>query len=381
MPWEARDTMSLRLEFVEWGMREGANLAELCRRYKISRKTGYKWLERFKKEKLEGLKDKSRRPHHSPKQSKKAVEDLVSEARQDHPAWGARKIEVEIGKRVAERGISGIKIPASSTIHGILKRQGLIKEEKGVHHQPYVRFEREEPNELWQMDFKGHFALRQGRCHPLTVLDDHSRFCLCLKACENEGAKTVQESLTDLFCRYGLPYRILCDNGAPWGSDWEHRHTILTVWLMQLGVRVTHGRPYHPQTQGKDERFHRTLTEEVLRRYQFRDHQDCQKRFDPWRELYNHRRPHHSLGMQVPASRYRVSSRSFPERVPEPQYEEGWETRKVDEAGVVYWRGKEWRVGKAFRGQRLAFRPTSQDGKYEILFYLNVIKEVDIRAN
>ena len=381
MPWKVRDAMSLKREFVELGKRENSNIADLCRRYGISRKTGYKWLQRFESGGLTSLKEKSRRPRNSPGRSKDTVEKLVMEVRRDHPAWGARKVRVEMGKRIKESALSGVQVPVASTVHEILKRQGLIQPAEGIKHKPFVRFEREEPNELWQMDFKGHFAIRAGRCHPLTVLDDHSRFSLGLKACENEGAITVRESLTELFRRYGLPSQILCDNGAPWGSDQEHPHTILTVWLMKLGIQVTHGRPYHPQTQGKDERFHRTLNDEVIKRYQFNDCGDCQKRFDEWRELYNHRRPHESLGMEVPASRYRLSSRPFPERLQEPQYEECLLVRQVDGSGVFYWRGKRWRMGRAFAGQKVALRPKDKDGNYEILYYSSVIKELDFGKN
>lgn len=380
MPWKVRDAMTLKREFVELGVRENANLADLCRRYKISRKTGYKWLRRYMREGMEGLKEKSRRPLNSPWHSQESTEKLVAEVRRDHPAWGARKIEVEMGKRVKEYGFQGIHIPATSTIHEILKRKGFIEPETAAQRRAHIRFERQEPNELWQMDFKGHFAIKQGRCHPLTVLDDHSRFSLGLKACKDEGVQTVQEGLTELFRRYGLPLWILCDNGAPWGSDKEHPHTILTVWLMKLGIQVTHGRPYHPQTQGKDERFHRTLKAEVLSRYQFEDHLDCQKRFDEWREVYNHRRPHEALGMMVPANRYRVSSLVFPEKVAEPQYD-GLTVRRVDGAGIIYWLGREWRLGKPFVGQSVALRPTNEDGKYEVIFYSHVIKELDIRVN
>lgn len=381
MPWKVKDAMSLKREFVELGLKAEANFTDLCRRYGISRKTGYKWLNRYEKENWEGLKEKSRRPHHSPLQSDKAAEALAVEVRQDHPVWGARKIRVEMGKRMEEKGIEGVKIPASSTLHGILKREGLIKPEGSSKHRAHVRFEKEEPNELWQMDFKGHFGLKTGRCHPLTVLDDHSRFALGLKACADEGSETVQGRLVELFRRYGLPHRILCDNGAPWGSDAEHPHTVLTVWLVRLGVLVTHGRPYHPQTQGKDERFHRTLKEEVIDRYRFEDHGECQKRFDEWREIYNHRRPHQALGMEVPASRYQVSPRLFPERISEPEYEQGLAVRRVDDGGMVYWCGRKWRLGRPYIGQWIAFRPTEKDGKYEILFYSTVVKEVDLGTN
>src|SRR5205807_4484324 len=182
----------------------------------------------------------------------------------------------------------------------------------------FERFERAAPNELWQMDYKGHFATRAGRCHPLTVVDDHSRYAVGLRACGDERGGTVQAELTAIFRQYGLPERMLMDNGSPWGSDALHRHTWLTVWLLELGVAVSHGRPYHPQTQGKDERFHRTLTAEVIGRRAFADLAECQRRFDAWRVVYNTQgRP---------------------------------------------------KLGRAFAHHRIALHPTDQDGCFDVLF-------------
>src|SRR5262249_28011286 len=159
-------------------------------------------------------------------------------------------------------------------------------------HRPYQRFEHDAPNCLWQMDFKGHFATQTARCHPLTVLDDHSRFAVGLQACPDQRTETVKDRLTHIFRRYGLPQRMTRDNGSPWGSDADHRFTPLTVWLMRLDIRVSHSRPYHPQTQGKDERFHKTLGLELLRDRFFRDLAQAQRCFDDWRYVYNLQRPH-----------------------------------------------------------------------------------------
>src|SRR5262249_24110405 len=151
-----------------------------------------------------------------------------------------------------------------------------------------TRFQRERPNELWQMDFKGHFATATVRCHPLTVLDDHSRYCVGLRACGDERGETVRAELIALFRRFGIPERILCDNGPPWAAaGGEAKWTALAVWLLKLGIGVSHGRALHPQTQGKDERFHRTLDVEVIQRQIWADLRACQRRFDPWRHVYN----------------------------------------------------------------------------------------------
>ncbi len=230
------------------------------------------------------------------------------------------------------------------------------------------------------MDFKGHFPLTQGRCHPLTVLDDHSRFALGLAACPDERGATVQERLSILFRCYGLPDRMVMDNGSPWGDDQEHPYTPLTVWLLRLGVAISHGRPYHPQTQGKDERFHRTLTAEVLRRRTFPDLAACQSAFDQWRDVYNLERPHQALAYATPASRYRVSFRPFPEVLPPLEYGPDDLVRRVQDKGEISVRSRIWRVGKAFRGLPVALRPTATDGAWDVVFATRTIAQIDLRS-
>jgi transposase InsO family protein len=202
------------------------------------------------------------------------------------------------------------------------------------------RFERAAPNELWQMDFKGHFALARGRCHPLTMIYDHSRYALGIRACGDETERTVQSELTAIFRRYGLPARMLMDNGSPRGSAHaEHRYTGFEVWLIELGVPVGHGRAYHPQTQGKDERFHRSLAAEAIGRRHFADLTACQQRFDEWREVYNTERPHDALDLATPIARYQPSPRRFPEKLAPFDYGPGALVRRVDQDGWLHKRG------------------------------------------
>jgi len=376
MPWKACDSMALRQEFVSLAMREEANISRLCVRYGISRKTGYKWLARHREMGPEGLRDRSRRPRHSPYQTCLAIERAVLEVRDAHSCWGGRKIR----RFLLDRGLAEEDVPAASTITEVLRRHGRITEEASRQAKPCQRFEHPRPNDLWQMDFKGHFGLRgDGRCHPLTVLDDHSRFSVALRACGNEQGVTVQAELTCVFRCYGLPLAMLMDNGSPWGSDAEHHFTPLTTWLMEQGIRVTHGRPYHPQTQGKDERFHRTLKAELLRGREFSDLADCQSRFDPWREMYNTERPHEALGLDVPASRYQVSPREFVESPVPWDYGPGAITRKVCAKGCISLRGREHKVGKAFRGRRVGLRPLGQDGLLGVYFCRTKIHEINLR--
>ncbi|WP_192365032.1 integrase core domain-containing protein, partial [Mesorhizobium mediterraneum] len=181
--------------------------------------------------------------------------------------------------------------------------------------QPFIRFEHEAPNDLWQMDFKGHVALHGGRLHPLTVLDDHSRFSIALSACADQTTATVKARLIAAFRRYGLPWRIATDNGPPWGDGGRNNFTLLTVWLIEAGVAVSHSRPCHPQTLGKDERFHRSLKAEALQGPPFADLAKAQDAFDRWRHVYNTVRPHDALGGAVPLDRYRVSQRQYREIV------------------------------------------------------------------
>ena len=373
MPWEEVSVMSQRKEFVKLAQAEGANVRELCRRFGISPTTGYKWRSRFHSGGEAGLADLPRRPYCSPRRTRAEVEELVLKVRDGHPAWGGRKLRAWLLARGHEL------LPSPSTITAILTRHGRIDPSESAKHRAWQRFEHPEPNQLWQMDFKGHFAMMEGRCHPLTVLDDHSRFSLGLEACGDERTQTVQQRLTRIFRRFGLPERMVMDNGAPWGLDADHRHTPLTVWLLRLGISVSHGRPYHPQTQGKDERFHRTLKAEVLRGATFKDLRHCQEAFDDWRGVYNLERPHQSLGMATPASRYHVSHWPFPEQLPTVEYGPEDQVRRVQDQGRFTWKGRNVKISNAFKGLPVAVRPTSTDGLWDVFFMTNKICQIDLR--
>ena len=261
-----------------------------------------------------------------------------------------------------------------------MRRTCRVEGAAGAGHKPFERFERATPNELWQMDYKGHFAIRQGRCHPLTVIDDHSRYAIGLRACGDEREGTVKAELTAIFRRYGVPERMLMDNGSPWGSsDAAHRHSALGVWLLELGVAVSHGRPYHPQTQGKDERFHRTLVAEVIGRHAFADLDECQHRFDQWRVIYNTQRPHEALDLATPATRYRPSARSFPERIAPFDYGPGAIVRRVDAGGWLSFRNRPIKLGKAFSHRAVALRTSGEDGCFEVLFCAHQVGAVNLR--
>lgn len=373
MPWNAVSAMSLRKEFVMLALREGSNRRALCRRFGISPKTGYKWLNRYQSDGLGGLQERPRRPHHSPRHTDEAIEQAVIALRGVYPDWGGRKLRRRL------RDLGHREVPSPSTITGILCRHGLLNPTTAGQPRAYQRFAHPRPNGLWQMDFKGHFALDAGRCHPLTVLDDHARFNLALRACPNEQGTTVQTELTGTFRHYGLPERILVDNGSPWGNDTAHRITPLTVWLMRLGIGTTHARPDHPQTVGKDERFHRTLKLEVLRHNVFHNLAQCQHRFDQWRDIYNLERPHEALDLDVPARHYQPSRRVLPETLPPIEYVPGEIVRKVQAKGELFYRGKVFRIPKALRGYPVALRPTQHDGILSIYFCHTQVADIDLR--
>lgn len=377
MPWQTRNKMDLKRDFVELACREGACMAELCRRFGISRPTGYQWLKRYREHGVEGLAELSRKPHGCPHQCSAEIEALIVEARHLRPIWCARKLK----KWLENKGHTGL--PAPSTITEVLRRHGLLAPpSRPDGRRGWTRFERKEPNELWQMDFKGWIPLAKGgRCHPLTVIDDHSRFNLILDACGRETRAEVQPRLERAFQLFGLPQAILCDNGNPWGDSGGY-FTAFEAWLLKIGVEVLHGRPRHPQTQGKDERFNGTLSKEVLSRTTaWRDLAHCQDSFTSWREIYNHERPHETLGLEVPASRYRASERAMPATVPEAGswYEEGEEVRPVKGKGEITFKNIFWQVGRAFAGEKVVMRPLDER-RWEVVYCWKRLGLIDLDA-
>jgi transposase InsO family protein len=380
VPWKVQSPMSIRQEFIVFASQPDANVSALCRRYGVSRKAAYKWLARWRAGGDAALADRSRRPKSSPARTDDAIAQQIVALRQQHPAWGARKLR----RRLQDLGgHAAADLPARSTVNDILSRHGLIDPEAAQQHTPHQRFERERPNELWQIDFKGHFATGAGgRCHPLTALDDCSRFNVLLRACDDERLETVQAALTETMRRYGMPEAILSDNGPPWGNCGQDGNwTTLGLWLLRRGVRVLHGRPYHPQTQGKEERFHRTLKAEAIGSRCFRDTAECQRVFDDWREVYNLQRPHEALAMATPATRYMpATTRPFIETPPAIEYSPGDAVRKVCAAGRICYRGGDYRIGKAFIGERVAVRPTTTDGLMEVYYCHQRVAEIDLRV-
>jgi transposase InsO family protein len=372
MAWQTASVEHQRLEFVSLASLPGASVSALCGRFGISRQTGHLWLRRFAAG--ETLADRSRRPYSSPRRSDAAIEAAVLAVRDAHPAWGARKLAWRLQQ-------DGVSPPAASTVHAILVRHGRVKPPPGGP-AAHLRFERDAPNALWQMDFKGRVRVGDGGfCHPLTVIDDHSRFAVGLAACADQRTATVQAVLVQLLRSHGLPEAFYVDNGSPWGGGVPGQWTRFGVWLAKLGIAVIHARPYHPQGRGKNERFHRTLDAELLDLRRPTDLRDAQRAFDSFRHLYNRQRPHQGIGMAVPASRYRPSRRAFPDRLPEPAYDAGEIVRKVPASkDYISFKGRLWKVPQAFRGETLAIRPRSPDGRYDICFAATTIATIDLAA-
>jgi transposase InsO family protein len=340
MPWKEETVEQLRRTFVTLASEAGCNFSALCREYGITRRTGYKWLERFQVG--SSLHDQSRAPICRPQKTPPELEQLIISVRCNHPTWGARKIL----RYLADKG--NVLLPAPSTATSILKRNGFVTPEASAQHTAFQRFERAAPNDLWQMDFKGHFAMLDGnRCHPLTMKDDHSRNLLCLDAYDNERWDSVKRSLERVFRKNGLPNAILCDNGAPWG-DSHGGYTLFELWMMQIDVLPIHGRPLHPQTQGKEERFHRTLNEDLIKRTPIRDLRHAQQLFDDYLVEFNTERPHNALGLDVPSKHYIRSHRDFPEEIKEPEYDVGKTLRKVNYKGYISLRNHRYYLSETF---------------------------------
>jgi len=361
MPWKGKTMEEQRKEFVQRVQNREKNKSALCREYGISRPTGDKWLKRYQRG--EDMFDKSKSPFHTPNKTSSEIEKAVVDLRAKHPAIGAKKL-----KRMLEN--EGKYAPAYSTINAILHRNGLITKEASAAATPHIRFEKDLPNEMWQADFKGHFAINNGnRCHPLTIVDDHSRFCICADAKDNERYEGTKESFLGVFERHGLPDMLLCDNGNPWGTVQSVGYTKFEVWLMDLGILTIHGRIRHPQTQGKEERFNGTLLRERIKYRNYEDLCHAQRDFDEYRYFYNHLRPHHALNLEVPASRYCNSFRLLPQHIYEWVYGPDIIVRQIKKSGYLTFEGQGYFLSEAFGEKTVGLRRTEPGAAEFLVLY------------
>ena len=364
MSWETRTVMEQREQFIRVATEGNDTISALCQYYGISRKTGYKWLSRA----AEGLPlcDQSRRPHQQPSKTAEDVEALIVQTRLSHPAWGGKTIRAAL----EAAGVEGL--PSDKTCCNIIKRNGLIDPVESAKHTPYQRFEKHHCNEMWQTDFKGDFLLGNGvRCFPLTILDDHSRYNIRIEP--KEFATDVKTSFIAAFREYGLPNSVLSDNGSQFAGAHEGLSTF-ERFLMDLDILPIHGRPIHPQTQGKIERFHRTFKQEALRTMPS-NMTDAAAIFENWRWLYNEVRPHHALGLKTPGSIYQASTRAYYEAKPYV-YDEGAKLIKVNNWGYLRFGPNRLFLSEAMADTRVEIRFDEND-KFKIIYRNYIIASVD----
>jgi transposase InsO family protein len=363
MPWRAMDVQDQRVRFVVAVSMGSAPLSRLCAEHGISRPTGYVWLKRYREQGVAGIAEQSRRPHHSPAQTVEAVEQQVVAMRQRYPDWGARKLAVLLDRE-------GVRVPVT-TIHRILLRRGMIQP-VDRHRAAVKRFERSQPNELWQMDFKGPKNWPQPM-GPLSILDDHSRYLIALAATGRPDGGLVKTQLQQAFERCGLPEAMLMDHGTPWWN-WQSfsGRTHLSLWLMRQGIRLCWSGIQHPQTQGKVERFHGSLQRAL-------DHRGISGEPQAWLDAYrlehNQVRPHEALGMQTPAQVWKPSPRPYQPCPPAWVYPEGAWTLKVDCQGTIDIGHRRWRIGKTLAGERVLIQPIEQ--RYMVFYCNTLVRELD----
>ena len=364
MAWKAMEVQDQRVRFVVAASSGERAVSALCAEFGISRPTGYLWIERYRSGGVAAIAERSRRPHGSPRQTAVEVESQVVQLRMRYPDWGARKLAVLLDRQ-------GIALPPT-TVHRILLRHDLVHA-ADRHSQARQRFERERPNELWQMDFKG----PKGWWHPvgpLSVIDDHTRYLIALHATGSTRAEPVREQLEQAFEDCGVPVGMLMDHGVPWWSTQAPSgNTSLALWLMRQGIGLHWSRIRHPQTQGKVERFHGSLQRALDKRGTPRE--NTQAWLDAYRWEHNHIRPHEALGMQTPASVWQPSPRRYDPQPPRWEYPEGAWVLKVDCQGKIETGGQKWKISRALAGDWVRLLPVEE--RILVFYCATLVSELD----
>lgn len=370
MPWKTESVMDQRVAFVIRAQQGEESLAQLCREYKVSRPTGYRWLQRYRAVgSVMDLVEHSRRPLHSPRRTEGKVEAAVLALR-DEKGWGGPKLAKVLGQR-------GIKV-APATAQRILKRAGRVLEPAAQ--QATTRFARAECNELTQMDFKGEYTLsRKEKCYPLSFLDDCSRFLHGLWPLSSTGGEGVKQSLEGYFREHGVPLSILMDHGTPWFSTTnQHGLTWVAVWLIKQGVRLKYSGIGHPQTQGKVERFHRTLKARTKHRGAPTTMSEWQRWATEFRQEYNYERPHEALGMKTPAEVYKaVNLRPYQEQPRAWEYSAGV-VKQLNTQGMLYYKQRTYFVSEALASERV--RVDELDDQLLVTFRHLTVRQIDVRT-
>ncbi len=361
MPWHQTHPVNERVKFVAAAQSGRTTMTELCEQFGVSRKTGYKLLQRYESHGIDGLRDRSRAPSTHPNQLSPQVEGAILRARKAHPTWGSKKLLVVLAEQW-----SADELPARSTVDAVLKRAGVVVPRRArVRRQPSTapRVKALEPNDVWSIDYKGWFRVGDGtRCDPPTVNDGFSRMSLECRALVAPKLEDVRQRLEALFWKQGLPKFILSDNGPPFASQGFGRLSRLGVWLLRLGVQPVFIEPGRPDQNGRHERFHETLKAETAAppRASIRAQQAA---FEAFRLEYNTERPHEALGMRKPAEFYRPSTRKMPLRLPEHEYASGLEARRVRRDGSIKWAGGFVFVGEAMAHEVVGMEQI-QDGRW-----------------
>ena len=378
MSWKVSDAVEQRLELVKEILQDEESMAELCRRYGVSRTIGYKWLHRYCEEGLAGLQERSRAPHQHPNQVTDEVEERVLELREAHPRWGPNKLRAKLQAQEPGR-----HWPAQSTLATLLKRHGLTQQRRKRRRavpskQPLAHAEG--PNSVWCADYKGWFLCGDGtRCYPLTISDGYSRYLLRCQALRQTETRSARRVFTAAFRDYGLPAVIRTDNGAPFATVGPSGLSRLSVWWIRLGIRPERIEPGKPQQNGRHERMHRTLKAETACP-PHRSRRAQQAAFDRFLREYNEQRPHEALGLVVRAEFYQPSPRSYPEPLVELEYPARCETRLVDQKGSFRWEYARVFVGHALAGQRVGLEVVGE-GRWRVWFSFCPLGEFDERAD
>jgi len=363
MPWKEELPMDQKTQFISEYLNGTFTVTELCERYNISRKTGYKWIDRYEEYGPRGLEDRSRRPETSPKQTPEDLRRAIIEERRKHKTWGSKKLLKTLrAKRPDEPW------PSRRTVSDILKKEGLVRvksRKRKTGHPGKPKTIVTAPNELWCVDFKGEFKTLDGEyCYPLTVTDRHSRYLLCCRGLRSTGKEGARAVFRELFKKYGLPAAIRSDNGTPFASTALARLSELSVWWISMGIRPELIEPGKPQQNGQHEYMHRVLKAETTRPPGANLGQQ-QKRFNLFREEYNNVRPHEGIEMRTPAELYSLSKIQMPAVVPDLIYPAHFETRLVSRNGGVRWDDRWVCVSTTCAGHRVGFEETG-DGLWDV---------------
>ncbi|HEY3489814.1 MAG TPA: IS481 family transposase [Candidatus Deferrimicrobiaceae bacterium] len=365
MPWSETTPMDQKMLFLVDCINDSIPISESCRRYGISRKTGYKWIKRYVEHGPEGIVDRSRRPHHVVRSTPPETVERILDARGHHPDWGAKKILWLLGRKFPE-----MALPPRSTICDILKRSGLVtspRRRRKLGHPGRPTTPMTEPNDVWTADYKGQFKTGDGiYCYPLTIADGCSRFLFDVRGFLSPSHENTQPVFERLFREYGLPRFIRTDNGNPFATTAIGRLSQLSVWWVRLGIYPELIELGRPDQNGQHERMHRTLKAGTARPAAA-DNQAQQIRFDAFRQAYNHERPHEALGQQLPASLYKPSDRPFPNRLPQLEYPPHFEVRLVSENGGIRWRSKWVNVSHVLGGEYVGLEEID-NGIWEVHF-------------